>query len=129
MVPVTAFFAGILGIIYLGLAFLVIRKRYSLRLSLGDGGQDAMMRRIRAHANFAEYVPFCLILLALNEMHHAPQKLVFFLGALLVIGRLSHAYSLITAEVKSAPKIIFRQIGMVSTFAVLLVNSLMLILA
>ncbi len=35
---------------------------------LGDGGDPALLQRIRVHANFVEYVPFALLLLALVEM-------------------------------------------------------------
>ena len=128
MLPVTAFFAGLFGFFYIGLSVLVILKRYNLRLALGDGGDMGITRRIRAHANFAEYVPFCLILLGINELEKKPGWLVATLAALLLLGRLSHAYGLIVAEAANPQNIKFRQIGMVSTFAVLSIASALLVL-
>jgi hypothetical protein len=62
--PVTLATAGALGIIYLVLAARVVRGRWTHRVSLGDGGNAAMQRLIRAHGNFGEYVPMLLILMA-----------------------------------------------------------------
>jgi hypothetical protein len=123
MVPVTAFFAGLLTLIYLALTVGVIRGRYTHKVSLGDGGHSDMNRRIRAHANFAEYVPLALVLMALCELSGTSGKLLAALGALLVFGRMCHAYSLTIHEVKRG-RIIFRQIGTASTLTVLIVLSL-----
>lgn len=128
MLPVTAFFAGIFGIMYVGLAVLVIRQRYKLRLSLGDGGDNGMLRVIRAHANFAEYIPFCLLLLGINELQHTSESFILGLGWLLLLGRFSHAYSLVHLEPRAPGKFIFRQIGMVSTFTVIICASVLLLL-
>ncbi|NBX03235.1 MAG: hypothetical protein EBR02_04075 [Alphaproteobacteria bacterium] len=126
MLPVTAFFAAILGLMYVALSVFVIKGRVKHQVGLGDGGHSDMQRRIRAHANFAEYVPFALILLALNEMRSLPQWALMLLGFTLLLGRVLHAYSLTRAEVTSG-KIMFRQIGMASTFAVLIILSLLLL--
>jgi len=51
-----------------------------------------MLRAIRVHSNFAEYVPFGLLLLYLAEIQGAPSAAVHGVGLCLLIGRLSHAY-------------------------------------
>lgn len=124
MLPVTAFFAGILALIYVALSIHVIAGRYKHKVALGDGGQKAMHYRIRAHANFAEYVPLALILLGVNELNHVSPTLLQWMGGLLVFGRLMHAFSLIRVEIQ-AGKIIFRQIGMACTFTAIIVLALL----
>jgi uncharacterized membrane protein YecN with MAPEG domain len=118
MVHVTAFFAGILAFLYLGLAFHVIIRRYRLKLLVGDGGDADMTNRIRAHANFAEWVPFALLLMGLDEINGMSQHKLIFLGTALVLGRISHALSMLKFE----PRIFyFRSIGMVTTFTVIII--------
>ena len=46
------------------------------------------------HANFAEYVPVALILLALAESMKIPSVVLHALGLMLVAGRTVHAYAL-----------------------------------
>jgi hypothetical protein len=59
---VVALYAGILALLYLVLTFRTIVLRGRLRVTLGDGGSEALQRAIRAHANFGEYVPLALVL-------------------------------------------------------------------
>ena len=65
---VTPVYAGILAFMYLYLAFAVIRRRYRDHISLGDGGDASFLRTMRAHGNFAEYVPIALLLMAMAEL-------------------------------------------------------------
>ena len=127
MLPVTAFFAGLLGFLYLWLTILVIRRRISLRLALGDGGDTNIMRRIRAHANFAEYVPFALILMGIGELNGQHKWVLATLGTFLVLARLSHAYSLIVVEARKQTDIKFRSIGMVLTLMVIGILSILVL--
>lgn len=128
MLPITTFFAGILALIYLALSVNIIRSRYKMRLALGDGGDAMMTRRIRAHANFSEYVPLALLLLGFNELNNLDEHLLFWLATALTVGRVSHIYSLLVMEVKHPGRIIFRQVGMVTTLTVIAVLALAAIL-
>ena len=101
MVHVTGFFAGILAFMFIGLSFLVIRQRRLVRTSLGHGGDDELFRRVRAQGNFAEYVPFALILLAFGEGKGTPVWIIVVLGMGLIAGRVAHAYSLLVAEAET----------------------------
>lgn len=125
MLPVTCFFAGILALFYVLLSLNVIRRRYGARVSIGDGGDVLMQRRIRVHANFAEYIPLALVLMALAEVNEYSETLLNVLGTLLVLGRLLHAYGLLVAETKRVDDIKFRSAGMISTFGVLIALALM----
>ena len=124
MVPVTAFFAGALALLFIALSVYVIRNRYTLRLPIGHGGDVPMERRIRAHANFAEYVPLALVLMAVNELNGMPQGYLALLGGLLAAGRVFHAYSILVAETRSRPRILFRQTGMGATLTVIAILAL-----
>ena len=44
----TAFYAGLAGLLYLFLSIHVIKQRIVLHQGLGDGGDDTLNRRIRA---------------------------------------------------------------------------------
>lgn len=91
---VTAFYTGILGLCYMYLSGLVIRARIKGNVSLGDGGNDELSRLIRAHSNFVEYVPICLIQLACLEINSSMSWLLHLCAIALLIGRLLHAYGL-----------------------------------
>ena len=88
---ITLLTAGVLGLIFMVLSLRVTQVRLSSKVSLGDGGDQSLLSRIRAHANFAEYVPMLLILLGLVEYITATTVVLQGLAAVIVVARLSHA--------------------------------------
>ncbi|GAC07348.1 inner membrane protein yecN [Paraglaciecola agarilytica NO2] len=76
------------------LSILVIQGRRSGKISLGDGGDNHFLGVIRAHANFAEYVPLILVLMLVAEINQAHVAVLHSAGVALLIGRLVHAYGL-----------------------------------
>jgi uncharacterized membrane protein YecN with MAPEG domain len=94
MMYVTATVSALLVFIFIKLSFQVIELRKMHKVAFGDGGIDALERAIRAHANFAEYVPMGLILMGALELNGAPWMLVAFVGGFLVLGRYFHAKGL-----------------------------------
>ncbi|WP_274620662.1 MAPEG family protein [Colwellia maritima] len=62
-ITITAFYASLLTLLYIGLSFNVIRLRFKLKVGVGDGGQEQLTKAIRIHGNFSEYMPLALILL------------------------------------------------------------------
>jgi uncharacterized membrane protein YecN with MAPEG domain len=62
--------------------------------SLGDGGDPKVLRLMRGHANFSEYVPLILVLMGLLELNGLPTWALHGLGATLLAGRLLHGYAL-----------------------------------
>jgi uncharacterized protein len=94
---VTPLYAGLLVLWFLVLAWRVIRRR-GHGISLGDGGDPVMLRVIRGHANFAEYVPLALLLMAILELSDFPAYVLHGLGATLLTGRLLHGYALSFAD-------------------------------
>jgi uncharacterized membrane protein YecN with MAPEG domain len=77
-------YAAVLALFYVYLSVRTIGFRRKAKVSVGDGGDDGLLRAIRVHANFAEYVPIALILIALIESQDGPASLVHGLGALLI---------------------------------------------
>lgn len=92
--PATTLAAVALAALYLRLAFGVIRLRRRHQIRLGTGGHADLEAAVRAHANFAEYVPLALVLLLLAEVNHAAWPLTAIAAALLVYGRVTHAAAL-----------------------------------
>jgi uncharacterized protein len=90
--PVTLVTAGLCGLLYFLLSYRVVQVRRSAGVALGDGGDNELLQRIRAHANFAEYVPFCLLLIFVieNSLEVSPVWL-WVAGLALVIVRAMHA--------------------------------------
>lgn len=91
MLIVTAIIASVLTIVLIKLSFAVIGLRRKNKIGLGNGGHEDLERAIRAQGNFAEYVPFGIILIACLELNGAPWWLVTIPGITLIIGRLIHA--------------------------------------
>ena len=91
MLFITSIIASVLTIIFVRLSFAVIRLRRKNKVGLGNGGNEELERAIRAQGNFAEYVPFGIMLIACLEINGAPWWLVAVPGITLIAGRLIHA--------------------------------------
>ncbi|NVK57972.1 MAG: MAPEG family protein [Alteromonadaceae bacterium] len=94
ILPVTAFYASVLAFLYLYLTALVIVNRRRNQVGVGDGGNELLQRYIRVHANFAEFVPITLLLLAILEISIKIPWLIHLFGGCLTLGRILHAYGL-----------------------------------
>ena len=120
MLFVTTLFAGVLTVMFIRLSIQVIGLRKKNKVSLGDGGIDALDRAIRAHGNFAEYVPMGLVLMACLELNGAPWWWVTVLGTMLLAGRYFHAKGI----QEPPPHFTNRVRGMKLTFAALGLSAL-----
>ena len=94
---VTPIYAGILALLFFVLSYRVILLR-GHGASLGDGGNPVLLRRIRAHGNFSEYVPFILLMIGMLELSHFSIYVLHALGVTLVVARLLHGYALSFTE-------------------------------
>jgi uncharacterized membrane protein YecN with MAPEG domain len=118
---VTPLYAGLLVLWFLVLSIRVIRRRGSGGIALGDGGDPGMLRVIRGHANFAEYVPLALLLMAILELSRFSIYVLHALGLTLLVARLLHGYALsFTQQFKFG-----RIAGASLTFLVLFVAALL----
>ncbi|RAU22497.1 glutathione metabolism protein [Paramagnetospirillum kuznetsovii] len=113
---IVASYALVLAVMFVVLTVRVVKQRYRAKMSLGDGGDETLQRAIRVHGNFAEFVPFCVVLIALAEMNGSPSWSIHVLGSVLILARLSHAYGI----TQGMAGMTFRKYGMIGTFIVLL---------
>jgi len=119
---ITLFYSSLLAIVFLILSARVMKSRASTHISLGDdGGNIALLRPIRAHGNFAEYVPITLIMLGLLEYQGGSTWLIHLLGASLLVSRILHGYALGFSQ--HAPR--SRVTGMTLTLIVLAVTAIL----
>jgi len=91
---ITAFYGGLLGLLYLALCWQVVDHRRKGRVGLGTGGNPDLERAVRVHGNFAEYVPLFLVLLLVAELGGAAAWLLHALGGVFLASRIAHAYGL-----------------------------------
>ena len=97
MVPmprITLLIVSLHVLLYLLLSLRVVLQRKSSRIGVGTGGDTALALRVRVHANFAEYVPLALLMLALLELAGTAAAVVWTCGLVLLLARLAHAIGL-----------------------------------
>lgn len=116
----TSCYASILGLVFFYLSLCVIRERKFNKISLGNGKNQFLEQKIRAHANFAEYTPIALILILLIEMNGVNPLLIHGAGISLLLGRILHAYSFSRDEVHADTRVL----GMKLTFIAIFIGSL-----
>jgi hypothetical protein len=92
--PITLTIAGAAALLNLWLAMRVSTLRRRHGVSLGDGGQAGLVARSRAHANFVEYAPFFLILLALIELARGSETWLWIAAIMFILGRIAHAFGM-----------------------------------
>ena len=82
-----ALYGGLNGLVLFWLAFNVVKVRRERKVWMGDGGDPRMIRAMRGQANFVEFVPLTLLLIAIHA-----------LGAMLTVGRVLHAWHFTRAD-------------------------------
>lgn len=117
---VTPIYAALCGLLLILLSHRVILQRKRLDVALGDDGEPRIRRAMRVQANFVEYAPVALILLALAELQGHAFWLLHGLGLLLVGGRLLHAFGV----AREPENFRFRVAGMTLTFSAIAIASL-----
>jgi uncharacterized membrane protein YecN with MAPEG domain len=93
ILPVTLTFAGVAALINLWLAIRCGQARTTEKVSIGYCGNEAVIRRMRAHANYIENTPFVLIMIAVIELSKTPGAAptwLWVVAALYFLGRVAH---------------------------------------
>ena len=125
MLHVVPYYAALLAPLFVFLSFRVIAMRRGANQAIGSGGVPELERRMRVHANFAEYVPYALLLLAMAELRGMWPPVLHVLCLVLVAGRCSHAWG-----VSRTPEVFrFRVAGMMATFVVLICAALAILVS
>lgn len=122
---ITILYAGLNGLLVLGLALHVSRVRREVGIGLGTGDNEPLTRAARIHGNAVEYIPLVLILMGLLELQHAPAPVLHGIGIALTLGRLLHVWGLALRSGVSFG----RAAGMALTWASLFIASLAALLA
>ena len=122
-VPITGLYAALQALIALALQFPIGRRRVASDTSIYDGGDKELAVAIRRHGNWAEHVPYAIVLLALLELNGAGASFLHTLGLVLLVARLAHPLGLNAATAKHP----LRGLGAFGTLAVFLAAALMLI--
>ncbi len=94
LLPVTLCMAAAAAITAVWLMIRVGQVRMAEKVNVGDGGNDRVIRRMRAHANFVETTPFALALVGLIEMAGQGTTWLPYVAALFILGRIAHAFGM-----------------------------------
>ena len=114
VLPITLTLAGAAAILHIWLAARVSRLRALHKVSIGDGGNEALVRRMRAHANYGENMPIVLILIGLIELAGGDPRILWAAGILFILARILHAFGMDRPNPSR-----LRAIGMIGTTLVL----------
>ena len=98
ILPITLTAAGAAALINIWLAVRVGQKRIAGKVSIGDGGHPPLIARMRAHANFTEYTPYFLILVALIEMAVGTSTWLWIVVGLYLLARIAHGIGMDVIE-------------------------------
>lgn len=124
IVPVTAVFAAVTGLLLLVLSFQVVRFRLKYRKDLGVTDDRDFQSAVRAHANLVEYAPLGLLMLGLAELNGVSSSLIYWTGMALVVGRVLHAWGMINGQ--GGPHKA-RMVGILLTWLAILVAAFLLL--
>ena len=94
LLTTTLCFAAAAVLVNFWLGMRIGKLRHSEKVSVGDGGKDSLIRRMRAQANFIEQTPLTVILVALGEMAGKGGNWLATACALFIIGRIAHAFGM-----------------------------------
>lgn len=115
LLPVTLTVAAAAGIGNVVLAMRIVQLRLKGKVLIGDGGDERLLARTRAQANFVEYTPFVLILTGLVEMALGSTTWLWATVAAYLIARILHALGMDSDTPAKT-----RMIGILVTFLVII---------
>jgi uncharacterized membrane protein YecN with MAPEG domain len=94
ILPITLTIAGAAALLNIWLARRVGQMRTAHKISIGDGGNEALIARMRAQANFIEYTPIILILLGLIELAVGSRVWLWAVGVVYILARIAHGFGM-----------------------------------
>jgi len=94
ILPISLTITAAAALLNIWLGSRVGRARHAAKVSIGDGGDPRLIARMRAQANFVEYTPFFLILLALVELAHGSATWLWGVAILFILARIAHAFGM-----------------------------------
>ncbi|MGE5538603.1 MAG: MAPEG family protein [Gemmatimonas sp.] len=127
MIPSQAaalFYIGVFALLLVILSVRVSLARRQHHVALGDGGKPEVLRAMRAQANYVEYAPTFMILLAALAFVREPSWMIHALALIFLAGRLIHAWAM-TQEIPAQLR--GRVAGMTLTWAAIVAGAVMLL--
>ena len=110
LLPTTLATAAAAALINFWLANRVGRVRMREKISVGDGGNEGLSRRMRAQLNFAENTPFVLVLIAALELAGKGGLWLSLVGGAYMLARVLHGLGMDGGQWQWA-----RMVGIVTT--------------
>ncbi len=90
VLPVTLCLTSAAVLVNFWLGMRIGKLRHETGISVGDGGDEAIMRRMRAQSNFGEQTPLTLLLVAAVELAGQGGVWLAPAGAVFILGRIAH---------------------------------------
>ena len=94
ILPTTLTAAGLAALINLWLAIRCGQVRTKEKVDIGDGGNEALIRRMRAHSNFSEFTPIVLILIGVIEYATGTSTWLWVVMSVYMLARVAHAFGM-----------------------------------
>lgn len=120
---ITGGYVAVLALVQAAMVVWIAMTRMHEKVSLGTGDSEALEQRTRVYGNFTEIVPMALLLMLVSEIGGGPLWAIHWMGALLILSRLSHAKGLLTPPGYGG----YRKAGMLFALAVFLIGSVLCI--
>ncbi|BDW88183.1 MAG: MAPEG family protein [Thalassospira sp.] len=123
--PVTIFITAVFVLMLTVLSLMVSIRRAQLNVLSGDGDDNTLRRRIRAHGNFVENAPLCILLILAIEAILATSTIIWIVAAILIASRILHAIGTLTRSKRIiAPAMVMQHITLAICGVWLLIQSL-----
>jgi hypothetical protein len=88
--PITLSAVGAAALINIWLSIRCGQVRTAEKVSVGDGGNEKLIRRMRAHSNFNENAPIVLVMIAALEFAHPGSSVLAAVAGAFMAGRVAH---------------------------------------
>lgn len=124
MLIITALSAAILSGLCVMLSLKVVGIRRREKISVGDNGNEELLRAIRAQANLLEYAPLAIILIACAELNGVHRLLVGLLALAFIAGRILHPVGMRDDKVGMSARVLGMQLTLISMLALIATNVL-----
>jgi uncharacterized membrane protein YecN with MAPEG domain len=94
ILQVTLSAAAAAALMAMWLGMRVGRVRMATKVAHGDAGEPLLLKRMRAQANFVEYTPFVLVLIAAIELSGRGGHWLTWVAAIYFLARIAHAFGM-----------------------------------
>jgi uncharacterized membrane protein YecN with MAPEG domain len=113
VLPVTLAAAAAAAILNIWLSIRIGAVRTALGISVGDGGNENLQRRMRAQLNYVENTAFVLVLIGAIELAGRGSWWLAYVAAAYFIGRVAHGFGMDGGSLK-----VGRMVGTLTTMLV-----------